>query len=90
MKCFKARKWRGNSKNTGALVEVSLFNEEAQQWENALVNIPFAAQYAGVEDDKKPAAMCAAKDGVLIVKIYKYDNYFDTQKRESGNDNVPF
>ena len=79
MKCFNARKWRKNRKNTGALVEVSLFNEDTQQWENALINIPFAAQYAGVSDDEKPAAMCAAKDGVLTIKIYQYDDYFDEQ-----------
>lgn len=79
MKCFSARKWRKNRKNTGALVELSLYNEDKEAWENALVNIPFAAQFAGVADDEKPAAMCAVKDGLLTIKIYQYDDYFDEQ-----------
>lgn len=79
MKCFNARKWRRNRKNTGALVELSLYNEDKEAWENALVNIPFAAQYAGVEADERPAAMCAVDKGVLVIKVYQYDDYFDEQ-----------
>lgn len=79
MKCFNARKWRRNRKNTGALLEVSLYNEDNEAWENALVNIPFAAQYAGVNADERPAALCAVQDGGLTIKVYQYDDYFDEQ-----------
>lgn len=79
MNCFSIRKWRKNRKNTGALLELSFYDEEREEWRNALANVPFAANYAGMEADEKPATMCKVKDGVLTLQCTVYDDYFDEQ-----------
>lgn len=79
MNCFTIRKWRRNRKNTGALLELSFYDEEHEEWRNALANVPFAANYAGMEADEKPATVCKVKDGVLTLQCTVYDDYFDEQ-----------
>lgn len=79
MNCFTIRKWRRNRKNTGALLELSFYDEEREEWRNALANVPFAANYAGMEADEKPATVCKVKDGVLTLQCTVYDDYFDEQ-----------
>jgi hypothetical protein len=79
MNCFTIRKWRKNRKNTGALLELSFYDEEREEWRNALANVPFAANYAGTEADEKPATMCKVKDGILTLQCTVYDDYFDEQ-----------
>lgn len=81
MNCYTIRKWRKNRKNTGALLELSFYDEEREEWRNALANVPFAANYAGMEADEKPATVCKVKDGVLTLQCTVYDDYFDEKPK---------
>lgn len=71
---FKINKWHKGQAGKGYVVELCFFDEETKTWKNAKLYVPDAAQYAGAED--KPAALAGVgKDGVLVIKCYRKDNY---------------
>ena len=82
MRLYNVRKWRYNSKKTGALVDLSCYDEEAEKWLNIKAHIPFASEYAGKDADELPATLCMVKDGVLIIKCRVFDDY-TPQAREA-------
>lgn len=87
MAIFSIRKWRKNSKGTGAIVEMSYYDEASEKWLNVKANVPFAENYAGKNEDERPAALCGiGKDGeTLTIKVYRFDDYVP-EKKDTGSD----
>ncbi|MCQ2398882.1 MAG: hypothetical protein MJ072_00045 [Clostridia bacterium] len=74
-KLYNINKWRKNSKNSGAIIELSCYDEEKQTWSNVKLSVRFASEYG---DGDNPAAKCAVdKNGDLVIKCFRYDNAFD-------------
>lgn len=83
---FKANKWHKGQAGKGYVVELCFFDEEAKTWKNAKLYVPDAAQYAG--DNDKPAALAGVgKDGALVIKCYRKDNY--TGKPKATQEELP-
>ena len=88
MAIFSIRKWRKNSKGTGAIVEMSYYDEAAKKWLNVKTNVPFAENYAGKNEDERPAALCGiGKDGeTLTIKVYRFDDYVPEKRETRGEE----
>jgi hypothetical protein len=88
MAIYNLRKWRKNSKGTGAIVEMSYYDEAADKWLNVKANIPFASNYAGKNEDERPAALCAANGDTLTIKVYRFDDWQpEAQATTTSNSN---
>lgn len=74
-KLYNINKWRKNSKGTGALIELSCYDEDNEKWYNVKAHVLFASTFG---EDDNPAAKCAVdKNGDLVIKCFRYDNAFD-------------
>ena len=74
-KLYSINKWRKNSKGTGALIELSCYDEETEKWHNVKAHVRYASTFG--EDDEPAAAAAVNKSGELVIKCYRYDNAFD-------------
>lgn len=78
------RKWHHSKDKKGAVVDVSVYDEDLNDgeggWRNAKIYVPYAANFAGLEEDEKPVAMAKAKGPILTIQLTEYDDYFDEQK----------
>ena len=83
---FKINKWHKGKSGKGYVVELCFYDEETKEWHNAKVYIPDAAQFAGNENDTKPAALAGVgKDGALVIKCYRKDTFTETPYKDKAN-----
>jgi hypothetical protein len=79
-KIYTIRKWRKNSKGTGAILSLSCYDEASETWANVKANVQFASNYAGKSKDEKPATLAKLdKDGNLWICCTQKDDGFNAQ-----------
>lgn len=76
MAIFSIRKWRKNSKGTGAILDLSYYDEKEKKWVNSKAHVPFAEAYAGKDAADIPPTLCKiSKAGYLVIQCTKFDDY---------------
>lgn len=75
-KIYSITKWRKNSKGTGAIVQLTHFDPDTEEFTNVKANVQFASNYAGGENDRVPASLAKIdKNGDLWIRCTRRDDY---------------
>ena len=104
-KIYSITKWRKNSKGTGAILQLTHYDDESKTFTNVKANVQFASNYAGKDADEMPATTAKIdKDGRLWLCCTRFDDYNPNateEKKEKGkgkakgkkptdDDDIPF
>lgn len=80
-KIYSITKWRKNSKGTGAIVQLTHYDDASETFTNVKANVQFASNYAGKNADEMPATTAKIdKNGNLWLCCTRFDDYVPESK----------
>ena len=90
-KIFNITKYRKNSKDTGAIVTLTYYDQATGSFENVKASVRYASTLAGKSPDEMPASSCMIKDGALWIKVTRLDEFKPAlDKQEKKDEETPF